>query len=471
MHRPFLLVFSLYTLLGTAYAQFPDVPPGHYAEPAIAQLTDLGIITGFPDGLFRGQKPVNRYDLSLILTRLWRSWSTAQLSEVWQQLANLEMALGALEQRQAQAAQATEKLGRLEARLVETEDLLITVDSRTQTVPSTQTAVGEMRAELAGLQTSLTKLAQNNKGRLTKTDNRLNALETRLTTLSRSFKAFERGQTELSTAVAEELSKKQTSEPLASLTIGGGASGNDADFLVGLTARTEMGQAVVRADRNGVEAYGEATVLPALALFGRYTHHALAPQGISGVRYMAPSGVAASLYGGYDGGIVAGIELAHDGSGEAALLAGVDLSLAALTNLGGATGLGNDLLFQATTGYTFRAGSFEVTPTALFRTRLGNDAYTVYGGRLGVAFLADALTATLTARYEVASNAATSTGLPEAELNLEFTGGAFFTVALASDLPDLAGPPSFGVPSPFAVETSDLEVRAGITVSLDGLLR
>ena len=471
MRRPFILVVSLYTLFGTAHAQFPDVPPGHYAEPAIAQLTDLGVVTGFPDGRFRGQKPVNRYDLSLILTRLWSTWSTAQLSEVWQQLATLETTLGALDQRQSRTAQATEKLGRLETRLAETEDLLIRVDSLTQTVPSTQTAVGEIRAELTGVQARLTEFSQSNKGRLAKTDDRLNALETHLATLSRSFRAFEREQTELDNAVAEGLSKKQISEPLASLTIGGGASGNDADFLVGLTARTGAGRAVVRVDHLGLEVYGEATVLPALALFGRYTHHALAPQGISGVRYTALSGVEASLYGGYDGGVVAGLELTHDGSSEAALLAGVDLSLAALTNLGGATGLGNELLFQATTGYTFRAGSFRVTPTALFRTRLGDDAYTVYGGQLGVAYLADTLTATLTARYEVASAAATSTGLPEAELNLEFPGGAFLTLALESDLPDLSVPPSFSVPSPFAVETSELEVRAGITLALDELLQ
>lgn len=430
----------------------------------------MGVITGFPEGLFRGQKSVDRYELSLILTRLWSSWSTAQLSEVWQQLATLEMALGALEQRQAQAAQTTAKLGRLEARLAETEDRLITVDSLAQTVPSTQTAVGEMRAELTGVQARLTEFSQNNKGRLAKTDDRLNALETRLTTLSRSFKAFELGQTELYTAIAEGLVEKQTSEPLASLTIGGGASGNDADFLVGLTARTGVGQAVVRVDHLGLEAYGEATVLPALALYGRYTQHAFAPQGISGVRYTAPSGVEASLYGGYDGGVVAGLELTYDGSGEAALLAGVDLSLAALTNLEGDS-FGTDLMFQATTGYTFRVGSFRVTPTALFRTRPGDDAYTVYGGQLGVAYLADTLTATLTARYEVASNAATSTGLPEAELNVAFSGGAFVTLALESDLPDLAVPPSFNVPSPFAVETSDLEVRVGITLALDELLQ
>ena len=95
------LLLSIFMVLGTARAQFPDVPPGHYAETAVAQLTDLGIVTGFPNGLFRGQRPVDRYELSLILTRLWRTWSTAQLSEVWQQLANLEIALGALEQRQA----------------------------------------------------------------------------------------------------------------------------------------------------------------------------------------------------------------------------------------------------------------------------------------------------------------------------------------------------------------------------------
>ena len=402
---------------------------------------------------------------------MWSNWSAAQLSEVWQQLADLEMALGALEQRQAQTARTTEKLGRLEARLAETEELLIRVDNRTQTMSATQSAVGEMRTELTGVKKRLTKLAPNGKGRLAKIENQLNALETHVATLSASLRLFEQEQTELDTAVANRLVEKQTSEPLALLTMGGGVAGNEPDFLVGLTARTDGGQASLSADRRGVEAYGEAAVLPALALFGRYTRHALAPQGISGVRYVAASGVITSLYGGYDGGVVAGIDLTHDGSSEGALLAGVDLALAALTNLEGKTSLGSDLLFQAATGYTFQAGSFEVTPTALFRTSLGNDAYTVYGGQLGIAYLTNALTASLTARYEVATDAATSTGLPEAKLHVAFPSGAFVTLALKSELPDLAVSPSFNVRSPFEVETSDLEVRAGITVSLDELLR
>ncbi len=381
------------------------------------------------------------------------------------------MALEAFEQRQVQTAQTTEKLGRLEARLAEPEDLLIRVDSRTQTMSATQSAIGEMRAELTGVQESLTKLAQNGKGRLEGVENQLNALETQLATLSASLRLFEQEQNKLNNVVADRLVKKQTSEPLALLTMGGGVAGNEPDFLVGLTARTDVGQASLSADRRGVAAYGEAAVLPALALFGRYTQHALAPQGISDVRYAAASGITASLYGGYDGGVVVGIDLTHDGRGEGALLAGVDLSLAALTNLEGETGFGSDLLFQAATSYTFLRGSFEVTPTALFRTRLGNDAYTVYGGRLGIAYLADALTATLSARYEVATDDTTSTGLPEARLHVVFPSGAFFTLALGSDLPELSAPPSFNVLSPLEVETSDFGVRAGITVSLDELLR
>ena len=94
------LLLSGLAVLGAAKAQFPDVPPDHYAEGAITQLADLGIITGFPDGLFRGQKAVNRYELSLILTRMWSAWSTEQLNDVFSQLTAVELKVAQLKQQQ-----------------------------------------------------------------------------------------------------------------------------------------------------------------------------------------------------------------------------------------------------------------------------------------------------------------------------------------------------------------------------------
>lgn len=53
-----------------APVQYVDVPAGHWAAEAIAQLTDLGIITGYPDGTFGGTRPLNRYEVAVIAVRI-----------------------------------------------------------------------------------------------------------------------------------------------------------------------------------------------------------------------------------------------------------------------------------------------------------------------------------------------------------------------------------------------------------------
>lgn len=53
-----------------APVQYVDVPAGHWAAEAIAQLTELGIITGYPDGTFGGTRPLNRYEVAVIAVRI-----------------------------------------------------------------------------------------------------------------------------------------------------------------------------------------------------------------------------------------------------------------------------------------------------------------------------------------------------------------------------------------------------------------
>ena len=47
---------------GSAFAQnnFPDVPENHWAYEALAKLKTDGLLVGYPDGLFRGNRPASR---------------------------------------------------------------------------------------------------------------------------------------------------------------------------------------------------------------------------------------------------------------------------------------------------------------------------------------------------------------------------------------------------------------------------
>lgn len=55
---------------GTAFANpFDDVPKGHWSYDAVQELADQGIIDGFGDGTFRGDKLMTRYEMAQIVGR------------------------------------------------------------------------------------------------------------------------------------------------------------------------------------------------------------------------------------------------------------------------------------------------------------------------------------------------------------------------------------------------------------------
>ena len=70
------LAVSVATLLvlavvSPAFAQpFADVPTDHWAFDAIAELAAKGIIEGFPDGTFKGDRGVTRYEVAMIVARI-----------------------------------------------------------------------------------------------------------------------------------------------------------------------------------------------------------------------------------------------------------------------------------------------------------------------------------------------------------------------------------------------------------------
>ncbi len=72
MKRLGLLFAGLLAVLGLSFASanFSDVPSGHWAEEAVNKLAAEGVILGFPDGTFRGNEYVTRYQLALVVYRV-----------------------------------------------------------------------------------------------------------------------------------------------------------------------------------------------------------------------------------------------------------------------------------------------------------------------------------------------------------------------------------------------------------------
>ncbi len=63
-----VLAVALAFGVGSLVAQtFPDVPWDHWAYDAVATLAEKGIIVGYPDGYFKGNRPLTRYEFACAL--------------------------------------------------------------------------------------------------------------------------------------------------------------------------------------------------------------------------------------------------------------------------------------------------------------------------------------------------------------------------------------------------------------------
>ena len=73
--KKFLALFAAFvfiSLASSAYAAanpFADVPAGHWAYDAVAQLAADGLISGYPDGTFKGPRQATRYEVAAMTAR------------------------------------------------------------------------------------------------------------------------------------------------------------------------------------------------------------------------------------------------------------------------------------------------------------------------------------------------------------------------------------------------------------------
>ncbi|MFN6991926.1 MAG: S-layer homology domain-containing protein, partial [Fervidobacterium sp.] len=72
LKKPSLFIITLFLFASIALAvSYKDVPANHWAAEAVNKLSDLGVITGMPDGTFQGNQSVTRYQLAVSLYRLF----------------------------------------------------------------------------------------------------------------------------------------------------------------------------------------------------------------------------------------------------------------------------------------------------------------------------------------------------------------------------------------------------------------
>lgn len=73
--------FACAAVTVSAANPFTDVSADDWAYQAVASLSDEGVIDGYPDGTFRGDKHVTRYEIAQIVARLMAKEDTLNASQ------------------------------------------------------------------------------------------------------------------------------------------------------------------------------------------------------------------------------------------------------------------------------------------------------------------------------------------------------------------------------------------------------
>lgn len=67
--KKILVVLTLLSISVLSLGAFRDIPKGHWAEAYVQKLEEIGVVTGFPDGTYRGDEAITRYQIALYIVR------------------------------------------------------------------------------------------------------------------------------------------------------------------------------------------------------------------------------------------------------------------------------------------------------------------------------------------------------------------------------------------------------------------
>jgi len=99
------------TTAATQVTQFTDVPAGHWAKDAVDRITQCGLIQGFPDGTFRGNENLTRYQAALIF---YRMLSTNALSTCGLSQGDMTVVMNGMQEVSTELAAIATRVGDLE---------------------------------------------------------------------------------------------------------------------------------------------------------------------------------------------------------------------------------------------------------------------------------------------------------------------------------------------------------------------
>ena len=138
-----------------------DVPAGHWASAAIQVAQNCGIIRGFPDGTFRGNEPVTRYQAAAIIARLLDAVKNGECGIAKGNMTSVDMTTleNAVQELSADLAQLGVRVAELEDNAVTQDDLARVEEIATQARDLAEQAIAAGGGDTSGF-ASIDELAR-----------------------------------------------------------------------------------------------------------------------------------------------------------------------------------------------------------------------------------------------------------------------------------------------------------------------
>jgi uncharacterized coiled-coil protein SlyX len=178
---------------------FKDIPAGHWATTAVEYIAGRGLITGLPDGTFRGQQNLTRYEAATIFYRLLQSGALKNVDEEGRALIAKGVGEVKLELDRVRAnittlersdSNQTARLETLESQLrnlslapsndnPQQVDAIRTLEARLKTLEDRLTVTNEQEARIKTLETRVSALGA--------VESRVGGLEAQVDALGKRF--------------------------------------------------------------------------------------------------------------------------------------------------------------------------------------------------------------------------------------------------------------------------------------------
>ncbi len=201
MKKLVLSVLALFVAVGVlAAGMFPDVPKTHWAYPYVEHLKNKGIVIGYPDGTFKGERNITRYEEAAMISRLIGLIETEivapHISDVLRVLDAISLKLGATVQKVDELEKKINAMsttpGEIASLRSQVSDLAKTVEMLKQTVNIHDKDVIKLYESIANMQKSTEmKLAELSNANAATLD-RVAALEATASQLNSKITAMQK---------------------------------------------------------------------------------------------------------------------------------------------------------------------------------------------------------------------------------------------------------------------------------------